>query len=999
MENDLGGSEQPDESGVAASEDTADDSVVATGFLGFGPMDAHEWQVLVAWVIAIGCGVVVLLTVGGELLLENTTPTGGDMGAHVWGPEYLKTELLPNFRLTGWTPDWYAGFPAFVFYMVVPSLFIVWLDAGIPLLLGVPAAIGVLAGGYFFTQKVNTRLSRILIWVAAAFVAVLLLDFPYNIAFKLVAVSGLVTLPVAAMALGRAARVPFPGAPLLAIGATFFLYEGGFSILGGNILSTMAGEFAFSISLTFAVLYLAVLFKGIETGRYRALGALLFALVILNHLIPAIFAFIATVVIVLVRREDRTPWWDSSKVGRWIGLEHVVLVGLVLWLVPEAFPVVATLVALVMLGGFDRRALKWSAVVIPVGALLSAFWFVPFYLNSAFLNDMGWEKYTNYACYLWPQSQHFDMANRNVWFALAGAGMVLSLVYRVRFGWFLTLLLATFGWAFVFLPQYRLWNARLLPFYYLVLYLLAGLAVALVIKAIGLVIGDLRHQKTETLWVTVTGTAVASVIALVYVLGSLQALPGGEAVQVDSADGGQESAYQWMGLTFKDLNNASGWATHNFTGLESKPAWGEFQAMVDMMDQVGQEHGCGRTMWEYEKDIGRFGTPMAPMLLPYFTDGCIGSMEGLYFEASATTPYHFINQSELSPEPSRAQRDLPYPDFDIDAGVQHLQLMGVPYYLASTEEAVSAARDQPELTELASTGPFPANGGTERNWVVFEVADSETVVPLENLPVVLEGGGDHIDGWVYDEERPEADSEAEQGPDANSCPASDPAVPGKTPGPAMDWYLDPTRWDTPLATSGPDDWPTVSPQDAASAESVPVAPVTVTDVVETNDSISFTVSDTGSPVLVKTSYFPNWKASGADGPYRVSPNYMVVVPTENEVTLSYGRTGVDWLAWLLTAAGIGLFVILARSDERRRSEEQAEEEQGGLLVSVGESGSEVESQQEESGEADDLPTEPGDTATGPDGADPDGADSDGADSDDSVSEETDDREDPPDTAE
>jgi len=34
----------------------------------------------------------------------------------------------------------------------------------------------------------------------------------------------------------------------------------------------------------------------------------------------------------------------------------------------------------------------------------------------------------------------------------------------------------------------------------------------------------------------------------------------------------------------------------------------------------------------------------------------------------------------------------------------------------------------------------------------------------------------------------------------------------------------------------------------------------------------------GQPVLVKVSYFPNWKASGAKGPYRVTPNLMVVIP-------------------------------------------------------------------------------------------------------------------------
>ncbi len=67
-------------------------------------------------------------------------------------------------------------------------------------------------------------------------------------------------------------------------------------------------------------------------------------------------------------------------------------------------------------------------------------------------------------------------------------------------------------------------------------------------------------------------------------------------------------------------------------------------------------------------------------------------------------------------------------------------------------------------------------------------------------------------------------------------------------------------------------------------------------------------------MLVKTSFFPNWDAHGADGPYRVSPNFMVVVPTGTEVTLTYGRTAVEWLGWLMTAIGIGAVIWLARRD-------------------------------------------------------------------------------------
>ncbi len=872
---------------------------------------AHEWLKWLGLMIAVLCGFAVFMSLGPNLILSNTTATGGDMGAHVWGPAYLRDSLLPNLRVTGWTPDWYAGFPAYTFYMVVPSLFIVWLDVGLTWWLGLPLAAVILVGAFVLAQRVRTRLAVIATWSAAVFLAVLAVGIPYNIAFKLVVVSGLVTLPLAAYALGRATRAAFPIPPLLAIGATFFLFENGFSILGGNILSTMAGEFAFSISLSFAIFYLAVLLRGLETGRHRALGALLLGLTLLCHVIPAIFAGIATIVIIFVRREDRTPFWDANRRGRWFGATLVGLTVAMLVLAPSGFPVLATLVALVMLVGFDFRALKWSVVVVPVAGLISAFWVLPFVWDSPFSNDMGWEKYTNYAQYLWPQPEQFDMANRNLWFALAGVGIVLSLVHRVRLGWFLTVILVVFGWLFVFAPQWRLWNARLLPFYYLALYLLAALGVALVIRALGVVIGDFLGARDEPWGVAVCGVAIVAVVSGVYLAGSLQQLPMGSQGQRTLSDGTVITTYDWGPFRFQDLNNAGNWARYNFAGLEDPgKAYPEFSAMVDMMDKVGEENGCGRAMWEYESELNRFGTPMAPMMLPYFTDGCIGSMEGLYFEASATTPFHFINQSELSPSPSRPQRDLPYPEFDMDAGVRHLQLMGVRYYLASTPQATAAARANSDLTELASTEEFTLADGSTRQWVVFEVADADPVVSLDHLPVVLTPPDDHIDGWVYDEDRPPV--------------TDDDPNPKKTPGPAMDWYLDPTRWDVPLATSGPPDWPRIARGDGSPLTDiprVPVDPVEVSDVTETNESISFKVSEPGTPVLVKTSYFPNWEAHGADGPYRVSPNFMVVVPTQNEVTLTYGRSPVEWIGWIMTFAGLAMGVWLARKDDESDPED------------------------------------------------------------------------------
>jgi hypothetical protein len=190
----------------------------------------------------------------------------------------------------------------------------------------------------------------------------------------------------------------------------------------------------------------------------------------------------------------------------------------------------------------------------------------------------------------------------------------------------------------------------------------------------------------------------------------------------------------------------------------------------------------------------------------------------------------------------------------------------------------------------------------QRNWAVFEVADSEVVSSLENEPVVLDPADDHVDGWIYGE-RPE--------------PAEGQAQAPKAPGPAVEWYLDPERWDVPLATSGPESWARVAADDPDPPRSA-LPPVEVTGVETGTDEISFRVDQTGVPVLVKASYFPNWRVDGAEGPYRVSPNQMVVIPTENEVTLSYGTSWIDVLGWLMSIAGFVAVGWLAVDDQRRR---------------------------------------------------------------------------------
>ena len=98
------------------------------------------------------------------------------------------------------------------------------------------------------------------------------------------------------------------------------------------------------------------------------------------------------------------------------------------------------------------------------------------------------------------------------------------------------------------------------------------------------------------------------------------------------------------------------------------------------MAKVGRDHGCGRAMWEYDPSENRFGTTMSLMLLPYWTNGCVDSMEGLLFESSATTPFHFINQNELSVNPSDAvnSTDFQYAGLNVPLGIQPSPAVGRP---------------------------------------------------------------------------------------------------------------------------------------------------------------------------------------------------------------------------------------------------------------------------------------------------------------------------------
>ena len=218
-------------------------------------------------------------------------------------------------------------------------------------------------------------------------------------------------------------------------------------------------------------------------------------------------------------------------------------------------------------------------------------------------------------------------------------------------------------------------------------------------------------------------------------------------------------------------------------------------------------------------------------------------------------------------------------------GVQHLQLLGVKYFMAETPQVEQEAAVDPYLQLVAKSGPWTydySGADTTTTWQIYMVKDSALVTPLANDPVVLSGVKPGPSSWLGN---------------------------ATHEGPSLAWYADPSKWNVELAQSGPSGWPRTPVSDVDPTVKH-VGKTKVSAVTQTDSSLSFHVSRVGTPVLVKVSYFPNWHASGADGPYRVTPNLMVVVPTSHDVTLSYGASSANHLGQLATLIGLVALIVM-----------------------------------------------------------------------------------------
>jgi hypothetical protein len=388
-------------------------------------------------------------------LLHNNTPTGGDMGSHVWAADALRRDILPQWRLTGWSNDWYAGMPLLNFYFLLPMLSI--------------AALSMIA--------------------------------PFGVAFKIITAIGSIALPFVTRKAMLRFGMPTSASTLSAL-CMFAVLFGRFydwTGYGGTLFSTMSGEFSFSLSSCLAVAFLGSFTQLLTKGTGRRRSALLLAGAGLSHLLPTLWT-IAGALIVAVVHVDRNRL---------------------------------------------RTQLRDGTTVAALGAGLAGFWLFPFAANLDYTNSMGWERKKNFADSLFPFGMAKPLADSTIvflatlccvvalvvslvslakpllhaqdtrskvlsclgaagaglacwawWSHARGAVLVAVLLLWVGLGavaswkgidvdrpaYSLSVLWVSCGIVFVQAPEFRLWNARVLPFWFLTMFLLAGMGSVYIIR-------------------------------------------------------------------------------------------------------------------------------------------------------------------------------------------------------------------------------------------------------------------------------------------------------------------------------------------------------------------------------------------------------------------------------------------------------------------------------------------------------------------------------------
>ena len=294
----------------------------------------------------------------------------------------------------------------------------------------------------------------------------------------------------------------------------------------------------------------------------------------------------------------------------------------------------------------------------------------------------------------------------------------------------------------------------------------------------------------------------------------------------------------------------------------------------------------GRMVWEGGDAIGAYGTPLALMLLPVLdprADPVDGGAVLRGVDDDAVPLHDRRDARAVAVEPGagvavpldhrlRPRRAVPAADGRALLRRVHRRGEGRP----AANRTRRCARSRPCPTSIGK----PPNG-----WTIYRVADSPTVQALRYQPVVVDDLQSDAVVAVRGRSRRRSGTPT---PHAEFSPWECTAVP---------WFDDPAALDRPLTDGGPASLGQRA--DSSSARSVAEAAAPRGRRSRTSGPpsprSSFDVSRTGVPVMVKTSYYPELEGRGrrraVAGHAQLHGGRAHQPPREADVRHRHGRLG------------------------------------------------------------------------------------------------------------
>jgi len=596
-------------------------------------------------VLLVGA-LLVASVLGIQFLLSTNLPTGGDSASHLLYLWTYARELLPQGHITAWMPEVFAGFAFLSYYFPLSFITIAALAQVLPfapaMKIGMFAAAMLLPGAVWLGSVYLLRLPRaVAIWGVLASLA-------------------------------------------------FLLHEQN-SIWGGNLLSTLAGEFAYSYGMLLSVLTMFAWQRSIATGRHWWLAALLEAATGFSHGFALLITGFATAAFLF----DRQHFGRNLRLlALGHGLAFFLLAGW-LWPMLQMHNLTIPNDALFEITHWQELLPKPMQPVLAAG--LVAFLLL-FLLH-----------YTQLAKALAPVSPEIIRSQKHAAFMasaalLAGVGFLAGGsigVANIRF--------FPFVWLFGGLACGWAWGALLMRLAFMAKQSPQNrkegghcepdpqarhpgchCGAALAEPAIH----DPGFMDAGS-WPGMTAFCMTTCSFRLSVALPLVSLWGLRLMSV-------AAGLALLGWTCAQVVAAPDWGLWNHSGLEAKPQW---QRLSQLFPALSGQLDSPRLSFEHDPANNDIGSTRTLEALPMFLGGR-PVLEGLYMESAPVGPAIYQLQSEVSSHPSSPLARFPSGSLDPDLAASHMNFLYANEVLIRNAATYQAMLANPRFTQVASAEPF-----------------------------------------------------------------------------------------------------------------------------------------------------------------------------------------------------------------------------------------------------------------------------------------------------